>query len=110
MISVLDFHAWPVHKDEVEDDKIAPIDGVEFIHKLNQNLIQWEHDYFYVFVKEFNIWMKHTKLTSLTPSPSTTEGKIYINKKKYYKLKKKFEEQDKKINKIMNILKIDNLV
>ena len=45
--TILDSHDWPVHKDEVEDDKCAPINGNAFLHKLNQNLIQWEHDYFY---------------------------------------------------------------
>ena len=96
VIAGLDYHAWPVHKDEVEDDKIAPIVGWEFMHKLNQNLIQWEHDYYYFFMKGLNIWGKITKLTSLTPSPTTTEGKIYINKKKYDKLNKKFKILEKK--------------
>ena len=92
IIALLDFHAWPVHKDEVEDDKCAPIDGVEFMHKLNQNLVHWEHDYYYFFYKDINLWVKQTKLTSLVPSPTTIEGKIYINKTKYKNLKKKFQE------------------
>ena len=105
VIAGLDYHAWPVHKDEVEDDKCAPADDDLFMHKLNQNLIQWEHDYYYFFNKITHIWCKVTKLTSLIPSPTTIEGKLFLLQKENQSLKKNFEYQKDENSKLQTIIK-----
>ena len=59
-----------------------------FILKLNQGKIIWPHNYFYHFYKTVNVWCKQIKLTSLIPSPLTSEGQIYLLQKKYHNLEK----------------------
>lgn len=95
----LDFHFWPVHKHEIEEDKVAPIENVdEFRHKLNQGLETWSHDYFYFFYKVLNIWIKVTKLSSLAPLPTTPEGTIFHLKAKVNQL----TEENKRITNQLN--------
>eukprot|EP00948_MAST-09A_sp_MAST-9A-sp1_P004313 g4313.t1 len=99
---VLDDYSVPVHSNEVEKDKIIhttdEMSVWEIGARLNDGRLSWEHDYFYVFNPQIQLWFKIHKLSNLKPDTSTSSGSLLDLRFRYNSLQTEYHQLRKEFD------------